>query len=183
MSQIRFATARDVFDSFTLAPSSITVAPTDEAPLDFLRGLASKGRLDDAIAFCGYLLPRREAVWWACRSVRALNADAGKSNADGLNLAEAWVRDPSSQNRKAAEDFAKTADKDHALTWLALAAAWSGGAISMGGAQPIAPPPELTPHAGRVAILLSARDLTAEDRRAKLTACVEDGARLAETGL
>ena len=39
-------TARDVFEAFT--PSNITAKPTDEPPLDFLRGLISMGKLDDA---------------------------------------------------------------------------------------------------------------------------------------
>lgn len=183
MSQIRFATARDVFDSFTLAPSSIRAEPTDELPLDFLRGLVAKGKLEDAIAFCGYLLPRREVVWWACRSVRSLLGEAARSNSEGLNIAEAWVREPDAQHRKSADDFGKTADRDQPMSWLALAAAWSGGTISMGTALAVAPPPELTPHAARVAILLSARHLAPEERRTRLAGCVEDGARLAETGL
>ena len=183
MSKLRFATVRDVFDAFTLAASTIAAKATDEPPLDFLRGLVSKGKLDDAIAFCGYLLPRREAVWWACRSVRMLLPDADKRNSSGLSIAEAWVSTPTSENRKAAEEFASSADRDDAMTWLALAAAWSGGAISIGGTLPFAPPPELTPHAARVAILLGARLLEPTERAARLRACVEDGANLAETGI
>jgi hypothetical protein len=183
MSRIRFATARDVIDSFTVAPGTITEPATDAGPLDFLRVLVSKGKLDEAVTFCGYLLPRREAVWWACRSVRALGAEAGNVNLEGLRLAEAWVQDPSAERRKAAEDFANAADKNNPLTWLASAAAWSGGAITMGRGPAIAPPPELTPHAARIAILLSARGLRPDEFRTKLAACVEDGAKLAESGL
>jgi Family of unknown function (DUF6931) len=183
MSQVRFATARDVFEAFTVAPSSITVGPTDDPPLDFLRTLVSKGKLEDAIAFCGYLLPRREAVWWACRSVRALGGVADRGSGAGLSIAEAWVQDPSSQRRKTAEEFAGSADRDDPMTWLARAAAWSGGAIRMGAAQAVAPPPELTAHAARAAILLSARFLEPAERRSRLVACIDDGARLAETGL
>lgn len=183
MTQIRFASARDVFDSFAVPPCDAKLAPTDQPPLDFLRTLVAKGKMDDAVAFCGYLLPRREAVWWACRSVRNLLGDAAKANNDGLKLAEAWVQDPNAQNRKAAEDFGKTADRDSAMTWLARAAAWSGGAVAVGKGPAIAPPPEMTAHAARVAILLSAYPLAPAERRAKLGACIEDGAKLAETGL
>jgi hypothetical protein len=183
MSQIRFATARDVFDSFVVAPRTISVPPTDELPLDFLRGLVAKGKLEDALAFCGYLLPRREAVWWGCRSARMLLGDAVKNDAQGLTIAETWVGDPNVEHRRAADEFGKTADKDQPLTWLALAAAWSGGTLSMEGAPAIAPPPELSGHAVRVAILLSARHLAPAERNTKLAACVDDAARLAETGL
>ena len=183
MSQIRFATARDVFDSFLMAPKTIKSEPTDELPLDYLRRILAKGQLDDALAFCGYLLPRREVVWWGCRSVRTLRADAAQGPADGLRLAEAWVKDPSLQNRKAAEDFTKTADRNQALTWLALAVVWSGGTISADGKHGAAPPPELASHAVRVAITLSAHGLAPAERRTKLVACVEEGARLADAGL
>ena len=183
MSQLRFATTRDVFEAFTLAPSSIQTKPTDEPPLDFLRALVKRGKLDDAIAFCGYLLPRRDAVWWGCRSIRALLPDSDKSKSSGLSIAENWVRDPSSENRKTAEEFSNDADQEDPLTWLALAAAWSGGAISVGNSTPFAPPPELTPHAARVAILLAARTLTPDERAARLRTCVNEGASLAETGL
>ena len=72
MGELRFATARALFDSFTMANSRISVPPTDEPALDFLRGLVSQDKLDDAVSFCAYLLGRRECVWWGCRSVRRL---------------------------------------------------------------------------------------------------------------
>ncbi len=181
MPEIRFATAQALFETFHQAPYAISVAPTDQPPLDFLRGLVSAGKLKDAVAFCGYLLPRREAVWWACRSVRALATE--KDDAACLLAAEAWVRDPDHQHRLAAEEAAARADRNVAATWLALAAAWSGGVVKMGAMQPIAPPPELTAHAARVAILLGARHLAPAQQAPRLRACIEDGAMLAETGL
>jgi hypothetical protein len=183
MPEVRFATARDLFDSFTLARSSITVSPTEDPPLTFLRDLIAADRIDDALTFCAYLLPRREAVWWACRSVRALKGADLNANAQGLRLAEAWVREPDSEHRRAAEDFGKSANQDDPMTWLASAAAWSGGVITVGSAPAFAPPPELTPHAACVAILLSAGVLPPAERRAKLIGCVDDGVKLAETGL
>ena len=183
MSQLRFATAQDLFDSFTLARSNIKASPTEDPPLTFLRDLIANEKVDDALFFCAYLLPRREAVWWASRSVRALKGAELDGKAQGLVLAEAWVREPDAERRRAAEEFGKSANVDDPMTWLAQAAAWSGGAVSMGQASAFAPPPELTPHAACVAILLCAGRLSPADRRARLIACIEDGAKLAETGL
>jgi len=184
MPEVRFATARDLFDSFTLARSSIKAAPTEEPPLAFLRDLLAKEKIDDALFFCAYLLPRREAVWWGCRSVRALKGNELDANARGLVLAEAWVREPDAERRRAAADFGQSGSPDDPMIWLARAAAWSGGAVIMGETTAaFAPPPELTPHAACVAILLSAAPLSPADRRAKLIACIEDGIRLAASGL
>jgi hypothetical protein len=183
MSRVRFATARDLFETFPMSRTLIKSEPTDELPLDYLRGLVAKAKFDDAVTFCAYLLPRREAVWWACRSVRALLGDTEAPNADCLQAAEAWVHEPDPKHRQAAQDSSERGDRDSPLTWLALAAAWSGGVVSMGAPTPVAPPPQLTAHAVRVAILLRARQLTPRESGPRLRTCIEDGMRLAESGL
>src|SRR5229473_3186356 len=71
MSRVRFATARALYETFPEVSEQIKVAPTDQFPIDFLKDLVSKDKLDEAVAFCAYLLPRREAVWWACTCARA----------------------------------------------------------------------------------------------------------------
>jgi len=64
MRRIRFTTIADVYDAFPalieLAPA---VAPTDEAPVDFLERLVRVGELEDALTLCPFVLPRRMAVW------------------------------------------------------------------------------------------------------------------------
>ena len=72
MSRVRFATAKALFDTFPETYKKIGAKPTDQFPIDFLKGLVSQAKLDDAVTFCAYLLPRREAVWWASQCVRAL---------------------------------------------------------------------------------------------------------------
>ena len=167
-----------------MASTKITVPPNDEPSLDFLRDLVSQGKLDDAVSFCAYLLGRRECVWWACKSVRRLISAIPNAELEALEAAEAWVRDPSPEERQAAQEAATRANQDKATTWAAYAAAWSGGALVFGRSAPVAPPPELTPHAAAVAIMLAAGGyLSPDERTAQLKACVEDGARLAETGL
>ncbi|MBN8937789.1 MAG: hypothetical protein J0I13_16240, partial [Rhizobiales bacterium] len=181
--ELRFATARALFDSFTMANSRISVPPTDEPALDFLRGLVSQDKLDDAVTFCAYLLGRRECVWWGCRSVRRLLDPIPPAQMPALDAAEAWVRDPSSEMRQAAQDAATQADQNTATAWNALSAAWSGGTMSAGRGLAIAPPPELTPHAAAVAMTLAGAYLAPDQRKSILKTCIDEGARLAETGL
>ena len=62
MSRVRFATVRALFETFPEVARQIGAAPTDQTPTEFLRGLASQGKLDEAATVCAYLLPRREAI-------------------------------------------------------------------------------------------------------------------------
>jgi hypothetical protein len=92
MPFVRFATARALFESYPEVETKIGVAPTDHPPIDFAKGLLSNGKLADAMTFCAYLLPRREAVWWACTSVRTLHPEILREDADGLRAASALSR-------------------------------------------------------------------------------------------
>ena len=84
MSRVRFATAKALFDTFPETYKKIGAKPTDQFPIDFLKGLVSQAKLDDAVTFCAYLLPRREAVWWACGCVRAHMGDIPQNQAAGI---------------------------------------------------------------------------------------------------
>jgi hypothetical protein len=182
---VRFETAQALFETFPDARKVISAEPTEEHSLDFLRGLTMKGKLDDAAAFCAYLLPRREAVWWACKSVRAFMNEPAlpKFDTKPLVLAEEWVSQPAEERRLAALDAGTRGDRDSPTTWVARAAAWSGGTYSVGSMSPIAPPPQLTAHAAKVAILLCSRRVGMPKSGAILRACLADGVGLAETGL
>ena len=69
---IRFSTARQVFEAFATAANDIETPPTSDDPLVFLRALLDGPTPEDAVSFCAYLLPRREAVWWACQCLRQI---------------------------------------------------------------------------------------------------------------
>src|SRR6184192_1446688 len=78
--RLRFATARQVFEAFPTASSDIEAKPSDTEPLAFLQSLLRGPTPEDAVSFCAYLLPRREAVWWACRCIRALEQPLGEAD-------------------------------------------------------------------------------------------------------
>jgi hypothetical protein len=182
MSRVRFATAQALFDAFPEVLQKIGVAPTDQPPLEFARALSSDGKLSDAVAFCAYLLPRREAVWWACASAKALAADVARDGAAGLLAAEAWVYQPDDHHRQAALEIGTNGDNNNPATWLALAAGWSGG-FQVLGTQQVPTQPYMTARAVRIAILLSAIKVGGAERLARLRSCVAEGVKLAETGL
>jgi hypothetical protein len=182
MPPIRFAIARALLDSFPELVKQLTVAPTDEAPLDFLRKLSAQEKFEDGVTFCAHLLPRREAVWWACGTIKGSSKDS-QSQSEGFLEAQKWVYDPSEENRLAALETGNKGDKAKPSTWLALGAGWSGGMLSSHPKAPVPMPNYLTARAVRIAILLNAQPVPAVERAANLRACITEGIKLAETGL
>lgn len=179
-SRVRFATARNVFETFADL-RRVAPPPGDEAaPLDYARRLLASPRPAEAIVFLAYLLPRREAVWWARQCVGAILGPRGDDAA--LRAAEAWVRAPEEENRRAALAIGNAGDQSLATTWLALAAAWSGGSMCAPDVKPMAAPASACAKAANAAIILAA---CAGDPLAItpwIVACVEAGIRFAEGG-
>ena len=177
-SRIRFSTARNVFEAFPDL-RRIAPAPTDEAaPLDYARRLLASRRPGDAILFLAHLLPRREAVWWARQCVGAILGS--RADDDAFRAAEAWVRAPEEERRRAALEIGGVADQQCATTWLAIAAGWSGGSVTAPDQKPIQPPPSACAKAANAAIVLAA--CSAEPRliASWIAACVDAGVRFAE---
>jgi hypothetical protein len=175
-------TARSVFETFPELARKSTVAPTDEPAIAFLRNLSANHKCEEAVAFCAHLLPRREAVWWGCGSVRSFLHEVPQSGAASLAAAETWVHNPTDANRLQALQIGTQSDNSDCLTWLALAAGWAGGMLSTATNPPLPVPQYLTARAVRVAVLLSVAPVAASDRQRRMSACIAEGIRLAELG-
>ena len=179
MSRVRFATAREVFEAFPAAREDIQSAPSEAPPLAFLKSLVETTTPEDAVVFCAYLLPRREAVWWACQCVRALVPSSGAEEKACLSAAETWVRDPEEHHRRTALQIGLQADRRSAATWAVLAAGWSGGSmIDSAQSVVVLAPPELTAKAARIAVLTALARIGARERIVRLRACVDTGVHL-----
>ena len=182
-ARIRFATARQVFEAFPAAREDIAAPPADEPPLAFAGALMRSQTPEDAISFCAYLLPRREAVWWACQCVSGLAPQPpGGTEPAAHRAAEAWVRDPEEEQRQAALREGLSADPARAATWLALAAGWSGGSMAAPELPAVPPPPQMTARAVRAAVFTAIAGVGAAARAEALQSCVEAGLRFAEGG-
>jgi hypothetical protein len=179
-SRIRFASARDVYELFADLKRIAAPPKHDSAPLDYARALLSSPRPSEAVIFIAHLLPRREAVWWAIQCVRAMLGPSGDDGA--LRAAEAWVREPEEDTRRAALTAANAGDQKAATTWLAFAAGWSGGSVTAPDKDPLAAPPSACAMGANTAVMLAA---TAGDPLGvlqRIAACVEAGIRFAEGG-
>lgn len=181
MSRARFPTARSLFDAFPELTGAATVAPGDDAPIAYLMRLLAQDKPDEAVKFCAHLLPRREAVWWACNSARQMLGDIPKARGDCLVAAEDWVQRPSEELQKTAFKLGSAGDSNDPLSWLALAAGWSGGVLLANRDGPVPMPNYLTPRAVGIAVLLSS--IGRRDRSDCLKRCVADGIKLAEQAL
>lgn len=175
MSKLRFSTAQEVFETFPVARELIQTAPTTEPPLTFLRGLAKASHHKDAIGFCAFLMPRREAVWWALQSVQRMTPPGAPTD-PGLKAAEAWVRDPTDETRRAALALGESGHHASLGTWVALAAGYSGGSIVSTHAVPS--PPDLTAKTVRIAVLTALGRVPERERDAALRNCIEACIRL-----
>lgn len=177
MSRLRFATAQEVFEAFPVARDDIEAAPSEEPPLAFVETLLASPTPEDAIGFCAYLLPRREAVWWTCQCLRALDPSPPAEEASAIQAAEAWVREPEEHRRRAALQLGLGGDRGAPATWAALAAAWSGGSLFLDGNTTPAPP-HMTAKSARAAVLIALARVGAKERGGQLRACIEGALRL-----
>ncbi len=182
MSRVRFTTARSIVETFPELARKLTIAPTDDPAIIFLKKLSAMQKFEDAVAFCAHLLPRREAVWWGCGSVRSFLPDAPQAQVAGLVAAETWVQRPNDENRLRALEIGTRDDNSDPLTWLALGAGWAGGMLSTVPNPPVPMPQYLTARAIRIAVLLGARHILALERPERMSACIAEGIRLAEQG-
>jgi hypothetical protein len=182
MTRVRFHTANALFDAFPELSKNISTPPSDQFPIDYLNGLMSTTSFHDALTFCAYLLPRREAVWWACGCVRdALDVPASRSAA--LLAAEDWVGRPDNDRRQAALDISAQTDEHDPITWLARGAGWSGGFLLSHPQRQVPMPPYMTPRAIRVALLLAFSKVKPDEKPARFKSWITEGIKLAETGL
>ena len=122
-SRIRFVSARNVFEAFPELRRVLAPPADDPNPLDYTQAALSGPRPTDAIIFLAHLLPRREAVWWAIQCVRAMLGSSADDAA--LRAADAWVRAPEDDNRRAALAAFNACNQRAPTTWLAFAAGWS----------------------------------------------------------
>ncbi len=174
----------EVCRDFELHEEAKPYVDGNPAPHEFVQRLAQAELYADAIRYLTYALPRREAIWWACMSVRNAPACCGDEiAAEALEAAEEWVKDPSEENR----ETALTAGDEHNFdmpgapaAWTAMAAGWSDEAIAADDDEDVPESPKhLTAHAASGAILLVAT-MEPEQAEKVYRKCLETGVQIAQ---
>jgi hypothetical protein len=119
--------------------------------------LAERGKYPAAIRVQAWLLPPRQAVWWACLCVQELLPRAlSEPEAAALDVARRWVAEPTDEHRRAAEKAAASLEHQGPAAWVANAAFWSGGSLTPPGEQEAVADERLTSQAILVALTATA---------------------------
>jgi hypothetical protein len=148
--------AAEACRELTLSEGARQLLREDHTLVVYLYLLTGKGLVDDAVRVLAHALPKREAVYWACRCVRATaGSEPAPLAAAALKNAEAWVADPSDGNRRAAYDAAVQAEFGTAAGCAALAAFLSGGSLGPAELPEVPPHPLMTARMVTNAVLLS----------------------------
>lgn len=181
MSQrIRFTTARQVVEAFPRVAMDIGSQPADEGPIEFVRTLIARANRFDAVTFCAFLLPKREAVWWGCQCLRAFSPAYAD---EALLAAEAWVRTPEEETRRAALALGMKGSRMVPTTSLAIAAGHSGGSIAPDGAKFASrPAADTTAISVKGGVILGLARTPPLDQKGWVVACAEAAIRFAEGG-
>ncbi len=128
-----------------------------QTPDAYIQTLQDKKLFADAIRFLAMALPKRESVWWACVAARAMmKQNTPPQDVATLSAAEAWVYQPTEENRRQAMAYAEAAEFKTAASWAATAAFWSAGSMAPPDAPVVPPAPDLTAKAVTGAVLLAA---------------------------
>jgi hypothetical protein len=179
MALLRFPTVRDLYDAYPTAADDVGAPVSDEESLVFLRSLMTTEAWDQAVSFCAYILPRREAVAWGCQSLRRMQPQPRQAEIAALAAAESWAREPEEESRREALSVGMLGDVRTAAVWLALAAGWSGGSMMPPEFAAMPSAPHQTARAVRAGLLIAMTQISPDLIANVVQPCLEDGMRLA----
>lgn len=124
----------------------------------FVTLLLEEEALDDSVTVLANVLPKREAVWWACLCIRRTLGEEELVRAlPALSAAEGWAARPDEASRRRAEQAAEMDEYGTPQGLAAAGAFWSGGSIApVSVNEPVPPAEDLTARAVAGAVNLVA---------------------------
>jgi hypothetical protein len=134
-------TAAEICGTYKLSADAEKLLRAEATPLQFAESLVQAGLYLDAFAFLAHGLPKREAIWWACLSVRhILGPELPPKERVPLKAAVEWVLEPDEAKRRTAQAAGEVADSAALAGKAALAVYASGGSL-IAANLPVVPPP------------------------------------------
>src|SRR5262245_6903051 len=126
-----------------LSPEAQALLAPGHGPFEYLRALVEKEELADAVRFLAHALPKREGVWWAWVCARRAAGEAPSPKAKAvLEATEAWIREPTEGNRRAAMERAQAAEFTTPAGCAGLAVFLSGDNLAPPNVEQAVPPGE-----------------------------------------
>ncbi len=147
---------------------------------EYVDRLLEQKLFPDAARFIACLLPKRQAVFWACQCAkRFYGGNPPPEKAAALAAAQKWVAEPNDENRRAAMAAAEGAGLDNPAGCAALGVFFSGGSLAPPNVTAVPPGEFLTAKAVAGAVVLAV--LTKEPERAqeKFRAVLAEGLEIA----
>jgi hypothetical protein len=179
MHRLRFTTASALFEAFPTAVADVGGPVVEQESLAYAAELAGSGNIMGALSFVAYLLPRREAVHWACQSVRSLPGSPDDGETACLEAAERWVRTPDEDLRFAAARTALGAQQTSPATFAAYGAGYAGRTLAPPDLGPAPAAPHLTARSVSCVFLLAGLRVAQDRQTAWRRTALEAGVRLA----
>lgn len=105
-------------------------APASASVTEVLQELAEADAWVDIMRLLSTAMPSRECVWWACLAGR--NVMSKDKGSPCLKAAEAWVFDPTDENREKLQIALENADIDDDAALCATAAFYAPGTMGLG---------------------------------------------------
>ncbi len=131
----------DLCARFGLGDKAAALAQPDQDGPTFVEALIGAEEYPAALAFLAYLLPKREAVWWAWTCARRVLPPEPKPEVQAaLDATERWLVEPTDANRRAAFALAEPADLGTPAGCTALAVFFTGGSIAPVGVPDVPVP-------------------------------------------
>lgn len=138
-----------------LAEEALSVVQGNSTADEIVDGLSEKELSGDLIKALAFMLPKREAVWWACLCARtAETKNPSREPSPALAGAEKWVSDQSEESRYETYEKAEQEAFEGPGAWVGLAAFWSGPSLSLPDLEVVRPADFLTGLGVRTALLL-----------------------------
>jgi len=155
-TKVSAKTAAEVCGLFRLSKNAQKLLRADLAPQQFVEMLFQGGLYVDAFDFLAHALPKRDAIWWACVSVRhALGPALPPKDFAALKAAVEWVLEPDEPKRRAAQAAAAAGGFATPAACAALAVFGSGGSLVPPNLSEVPPEPSMTAQAVSRAITLA----------------------------
>ncbi len=157
-------TATDVCGRYKPSDEARALLRDGMTPEAFFAALTDEGLFRDAVPFMANWLPKEQAIWWGALCAWELSREQTTPGIDeAFETVVKWLKDPTEQNRRAAEAAGKDLGMAVPAGAVAMAVFFSGGSMSRPGLPEATPPAGLTGKTVAVAVLMAARECNPKD--------------------
>ncbi len=156
MTKIAEKTAREICGRYRLSKEAERWLRAELTPSQFIEKLVENQLYLDGVDFLAHGLPKQDAVWWACLSIRQVQGpELPPKELAALKAVVEWVLKPEEPNRLAAFAAGQAAGLDTPVGRAAIAVFGSGDSLAPPDLPKVAPQPYATARAVAGSIALA----------------------------